>query len=132
MRHGGTGLDYLPMRLSLVPQLFARTRPPDVVLPHTSTVHAGKVSLCIEVNILVAAIEQTQARGGLVVAQLNFHMPYTLGDGEIDTDMVDLGIDVDDELPSPRCASSSQVAARSPTPPSQRSPGAWAWQCGQR
>ncbi|MGZ4553138.1 MAG: hypothetical protein ACXVGN_06565, partial [Mycobacteriaceae bacterium] len=31
MRHGGAALDYLPMRLSLVPRLFSRSRPPDVV-----------------------------------------------------------------------------------------------------
>lgn len=111
MRHGGAALDYLPMRLSLVPRLFSRSRPPDVVLVHTSSVHAGKVSLGIEVNILVEAIEQTRARGGLVVAQLNSHMPYTLGDSEIDTDMIDLGIEVDEELSSPACGPSSQVAA---------------------
>ena len=30
------GLEYLPARLSLVPSLFRTTRPPDVVLLHTS------------------------------------------------------------------------------------------------
>ena len=50
-------LDYLPMRLSLVPRLFGSLRPPDAVLVHTSTPRAGKVSLGIEVNILPAAIE---------------------------------------------------------------------------
>src|SRR5271157_1299755 len=59
MRGAGDRLDYLPMRLSLVPHLFRRSRPPDVVLVHTSSVQAGKVSLGIEVNILVAAVEQT-------------------------------------------------------------------------
>ena len=37
MRDAGEQLDYLPMRLSLVPRLFATIRPPDVVLLHTST-----------------------------------------------------------------------------------------------
>ena len=37
MRDAGERLDYLPMRLSLVPRLFATIRPPDVVLLHTST-----------------------------------------------------------------------------------------------
>ena len=46
------------MRLSLVPRLFATMRPPDVVLLHTSTPRNGKVSLGIEVNMLVAAVEQ--------------------------------------------------------------------------
>ncbi|MGO9196221.1 MAG: acetyl-CoA hydrolase/transferase family protein [Acidimicrobiales bacterium] len=100
MRHT-PGLDYLPMRLSLVPRLFATTRPPDVVVVHTSVPRNGKVSLGIEVNILPAAIEQARARGALVIAQLNPHMPYTMGDAEIDTEMVDLAIEVEQELPGP-------------------------------
>ncbi|MEO6997157.1 MAG: acetyl-CoA hydrolase/transferase C-terminal domain-containing protein [Terracoccus sp.] len=111
MRGRGSRLDYLPMRLSLVPRLFAQSRPPDVVLLHTSTVSSGKVSLGIEVNILVAAIEQTRARGGLVVAQLNPGMPYCFGDSEIDTDLIDVAIEVDEELPSPLPSGVSPVAA---------------------
>ncbi len=94
-------LDYLPMRLSLVPRLFGSLRPPEAVLVHTSTPRAGKVSLGIEVNILPAAIEAVRRRGGLVVAQVNALMPYTRGDGEIDAELVDLGIEVDTPLPSP-------------------------------
>jgi acyl-CoA hydrolase len=101
MRDAGERLDYLPMRLSLVPKLFATIRPPDVVLLHTSTPRNGKVSLGIEVNILVAAVEAVRARGGLVVAQMNSRMPYTLGDGELDEDLIDLAIEVEEALPSP-------------------------------
>jgi acyl-CoA hydrolase len=101
MRGGGERLDYLPMRLSLVPRLFATMRAPDVVLLHTTTPRDGRVSLGIEVNVLVAALEQVRSRGGLVVAQLNPRMPYTLGDGELDEDLIDLAIEVDQELPSP-------------------------------
>jgi acyl-CoA hydrolase len=101
MRAGGERLDYLPMRLSLVPRLFATARPPDVVLLHTTTPRDGRVSLGIEVNVLLAAVEQVRARGGLVVAQLNPRMPYTLGDGELHEDLIDLAIEVDEELPSP-------------------------------
>jgi acyl-CoA hydrolase len=111
MRRGGDSLDYLPMRLSLVPALFAASRPPDVVLLHTSTPEAGKVSLGIEVSILIGAIEQTRARGGVVVAQLNSHMPYTLGDGEIDMGLVDVAIEVDERLSSPRPGPGDEVAA---------------------
>jgi acyl-CoA hydrolase len=101
MRGAGERLDYLPMRLSLVPRLFATMRPPDVVLLHTSTARDGKVSLGIEVNILVAAVEAVRARGGLVVAQLNPRMPYTYGDSELPEDWIDLAIEVEQELPSP-------------------------------
>jgi hypothetical protein len=76
MRDAGARLDYLPMRLSLVPRLLTGARPPDVVLLHTSRRHRGKVSLGIEVNVLVAAVEAVRARGGLVVAQINDRMPY--------------------------------------------------------
>ena len=94
-------LDYLPMRLSLVPRLFDSLRPPDVALVHTSVPSDGKVSLGIEVNILPAAIERVRRRGGLVVAQVNPAMPYTRGDAELDLDQVDLAIEVVAELPSP-------------------------------
>jgi hypothetical protein len=104
MRDTREHLDYLPMRLSLVPRLFATVRRPDVVLLHTSTSRAGRVSLGIEVNVLVAAVEQVRARGGLVVAQMNPRMPYTLGDGELDKELIDLAIEVDELLPSPAIA----------------------------
>lgn len=101
MRSAGERLDYLPMRLSLVPRLFATIRPPDVVLLHTSTPRSGNVSLEIEVNILLAAVERVRARGGLVIAQLNPRMPYTLGDSELEEGLIDLAIEVDEDLPSP-------------------------------
>ncbi len=91
-------LEYLPMRLSLVPRLFDTLRPVDAVLIHTSVPHDGKVSLGIEVNILPAAIESTRARGGLVVAQLNPNMPYTFGDSEISVDWIDVAVEVDEPL----------------------------------
>ncbi len=94
-------LEYLPMRLSLVPRLFDSMWPPDAVLIHTSPPRSGKVSLGIEVNILPAAIERVRQRGGLVVAQVNRHMPYTGADAEIDVADIDLALEVDLPLPSP-------------------------------
>src|ERR1019366_2226136 len=94
-------LKYLPMRLSLVPRLFATSRPPDVVMIQTSTPRNGKVSLGIETNLLPSAIEEVRRRGGLVIAQLNRHIPYTFGDSEIAVDDVDLAIEFDSVLPSP-------------------------------
>ena len=49
--------------------------------------------------MLPAAIEQVRRRGGLVIAQLNRSMPYTLGDSELPTHLVDLAIEVDEPLP---------------------------------
>jgi acyl-CoA hydrolase len=94
-------LDYVPARLSLVPRLFALTHAPDVVLLHTTPPRAGRVSLGVEVNILPAAVEQCRRRGGLVIAQINPQMPWTYGDGELSTDLVDLGLEVDAPLVSP-------------------------------
>ena len=94
-------VEFLPMRLSLVPRLFATSRPPDVVLVQSSAPHRGRISLGIEVNIMPAAIHEVRRRGGLVIAQVNSQMPYTVGDGEIDVELVDLAIEVDEPLPSP-------------------------------
>ncbi len=98
---GDPRLDYLPMRLSLVPRLFATVRPPDAVLVQTSAPRGNKVSLGIEVNLLPAAIEAVRRRGGPVIAQVNPQMPYTYGDAELDLDDVDLAVEVDEPLPSP-------------------------------
>ena len=94
-------LHYVPARLSLVPGLFAHAYRPDVVVLHTTAPRGGHVSLGIEVNILPAAIEQTRRRGGLVVAQVNPHMPWTQGDAEISTDLIDLAFEADELLVSP-------------------------------
>jgi len=98
---GSDRLSYLPCRLSLVPSLLASALPPDVVLVHTSVPSFGTVSLGTEVNILPAAIETVRAHGGLVIAQLNRHMPYTYGDAVLATDEIDLAIEADGHLASP-------------------------------
>ena len=94
-------LDYLPMRLSLVPRLFESIRCPDAVLIHTSAPRHGKVSLGIEVNVIPSAVDEVRRRGGLVVAQVNERIPYTYGDGEIAVEDIDLAIEVAGVLPSP-------------------------------
>jgi acyl-CoA hydrolase len=103
-------LDYLPMRLSLVPRLFDTLRRPDAVLLHTSLPRNGNVSLWVEVNVLPAALEQARARGGLVLAQMNPHMPYTFGESEIPLESIDGLIEVDEPLSSPAATGSREVA----------------------
>ena len=105
-------LDYVPARLSLVPKLFTTTRPPDVVLLHTSPPRDGTVSLGSEVNVLPAAIEAVRARGGLVVAQVNRHMPYTYGDGQLGLDEIDLAVECDVQLAAPPVRDYDRVARR--------------------
>jgi acyl-CoA hydrolase len=113
---GSAHLAYIPCRLSLVPRLLSGPLPPAVVLVHTSVPVGGTVSLGTEVNILPAAIEAVRARGGLVIAQLNPHMPYTHGDAVVALDDIDYAIEADDPLPSPAprpaAAASREIGAR--------------------
>ncbi len=102
---GHDSLEYLPMRLSLVPRLFATTFAPDVVMVQVTAPLRGRVSLGVEVNILPAALRAVQRRGGLVVAQINRHLPYTFGDAEIDEDAIDFAL----EAPTPLVAPSRKV-----------------------
>ncbi len=110
MRHDPL-LEYLPIRLSLVPCLFESACPVDAVLLHTSLPRSGTVSLGVEVNVLPAAVERARARGGTVVAQMNPHMPYTFGDSEVALDDIDLALEVDQPLPSPDQAPPDDVAS---------------------
>ena len=91
-------LVYLPARLSLVPRMLATTLVPDIVLLHTTAPRDGAVSLGIEVNILPAAIEMVRRRGGLVIAQLNAHMPWTYGDSVVSTELIDLAFEAGQPL----------------------------------
>ena len=107
-------LDYLPARLSLVPRMLATTHRPDLVLLHVAPPRNGRLSLGIEANVLPAAIEQCQAHGGLVLAQINPLMPYTYGDAQIRLDSVDLAFEAEEPLaaPEPRAAARPEVSAR--------------------
>jgi acyl-CoA hydrolase len=89
---------YIPARLSQVPILFRQAYVPDVVLLHTSARHHDTVSLGIECNVLPAAIEAARARGGLVIAQANTHMPYTYGDAQIYDSDIDVLVEIDEPL----------------------------------
>jgi acyl-CoA hydrolase len=99
-------LRYVPSRLSLVPLLYSRALPPDAVVLHCAPPVDGQLSLGLEVNVLPAAIEACRARGGLVVAVVNAHMPYTYGDALVPVEHVDVAIEVD-----------APLAAHTPTEP---------------
>ncbi|GAA6524836.1 acetyl-CoA hydrolase/transferase C-terminal domain-containing protein [Intrasporangium sp. DVR] len=95
-------LRYVPSRLSLVPLLYTRTLLPDAVLIHCAPPRDGQLSLGVEVNVLPAAIEACRARGGLVIAVVNDRMPYTFGDAQVPVDHVDLALEVDTPLVTPK------------------------------
>jgi acyl-CoA hydrolase len=111
MRRSPT-LSYVPARLSLVPRLFATTLPPDVVCLNVAPAHDGLLSLGTEVNVLPAAIEACRVRGGLILAQVNSHMPWTYGDGMLDPDLVDYAIAADEPLDEVSAASPDDAARR--------------------
>ncbi|HSN43738.1 MAG TPA: acetyl-CoA hydrolase, partial [Propionibacteriaceae bacterium] len=92
---GAKALDYYPSRLSMVPRLFWTTLPPDIVVLHTSRPQGGFVSMGIEVQVMPGALEAARARGALILAQVNPHMPFTLGDGVISVDDIDVAVEVD-------------------------------------
>ncbi len=73
--------DYTPMVISEIPDLFRRGIVPiDVALIQTSPPDAhGFLSLGISVDIVKAALEAAR----VVIAQVNRHMPRTLGDSFI-------------------------------------------------
>ncbi|GHJ57482.1 4-hydroxybutyrate CoA-transferase [Nocardioides sp. OK12] len=95
---GHPRLAYVPSRLSMVPTLFGTVVPPDVVVLHTTRPRAGRVSLGTEVNVLPAAVDQVRRRGGVVVAQVSRHVPWTFGDAELDLDLVDVLVEADEPL----------------------------------
>jgi acyl-CoA hydrolase len=101
MRHH-PALSYVPSRLSMAPLLFKQSLPPDVVVLHCAPPREGMLSLGVEVNVLPAAVEACRTRGGLVIAVINAHMPYTFGDSQIPLDQVDLAVEADVELPAAR------------------------------
>lgn len=93
-----------------MPHLLSGPLPPDVALLHTSAPRDDTVSLGTEVNILPAAIEAVRRRGGLVLAQLNRHMPHTYGDGVLPLDEIDYAIEVDAALSVPPQREPDEVA----------------------
>ncbi len=105
-------LSYVPSRLSVVPTLFAGPLPPDAVVLHTTRPRGGKISLGTEVNVLPAAVEAVRARGGVVIAQVNDHLPWTYGDAELDLELVDVLVEADEALPHAPAPTIDEASAR--------------------
>ncbi len=89
--------DYTPVFLSEIPALF-RQGPltPDVAVIHVSPPDEhGYCSYGVEVGVTKSAAESAK----VVIAQVNPHMPRTLGDSFIHISKIDYCIDVDYPLP---------------------------------
>lgn len=88
--------DYTPVFISEIPGLFRRRIVPlDVAMIQTSPPDAhGFLSLGVSVDIVKAAAESA----GVVIAQVNAHMPRTLGDTFIHVSKVDYLVEHDAPL----------------------------------
>ena len=104
-------LSYVPSRLSMVPSLFGKQLPPDLVVLHTTRPRDGKVSLGVEVNVLPAAIEAVRRNGGVVIAQTNANMPWTFGDALVDLDLIDVLVDANEPMPHAPVSSTDDASA---------------------
>ena len=94
--------DYVPVFLSEVPTLFRKgILPLDVALVQVSPPDRhGYCSLGVSVDVAAAAVQSAKR----VIAQVNPHMPRTLGDGLVPLSRFDACVDVDDpiwEVPRP-------------------------------
>lgn len=86
-------VDYVPMSVARVPEMMALGRiPVDVALIQVSLPDAfGYVSLGVSVDIIPAAI----ARARLVIAEVNPHMPRSMGDSTLHISRIDHLVPVD-------------------------------------
>jgi acyl-CoA hydrolase len=89
--------DYVPVFLSQIPQLFKKNfLPLDVAIIHVSPPDGhGYCSLGTSVDIARAAVDNAS----YIIAQINYRMPRTHGDGFIHVDKIDAMVWHDAELP---------------------------------
>ncbi|MBS1911376.1 MAG: acetyl-CoA hydrolase/transferase family protein [Bacteroidetes bacterium] len=89
--------DYVPVFLSEIPALFRNgILPINVALIHVSPPDEhGYCSLGVSVDATRAAVETADT----VIAQVNPHMPRTLGDGQVHVSRITLAVETDEALP---------------------------------
>jgi acetyl-CoA hydrolase len=99
--------DFTPCRLSEIPLLFKdRALPLDVAFIHVSPPDEhGFCSFGVEVGVTKAAAEAAH----IVIAEVNPHMPRTLGDSFIHMSKIDYCVDVDYALPEFRNSESGPL-----------------------
>lgn len=88
--------DFMPVFLSEIPELISSRRIRiDVVLVQVSPPdHHGHCSLGVSVDIVRAAVDSAKC----VIAEVNPHMPRTLGDSFLSVDRIDALVEVDTPL----------------------------------
>ena len=87
--------DFTPCYFSQIPYLWSRTLPLDVALIHVSPPDShGYCSLGVSVDYSKHAVEQAK----IVIAQVNAHMPRTLGDSFVHVSEMDYIVTHDEPL----------------------------------
>jgi 4-hydroxybutyrate CoA-transferase len=98
--------DFTPVFLSEIPDLYRTQLPIDVAFIHVSPPDDhGYCSFGVEVGVTKAAAEAAR----IVVAQINPHMPRTLGDSFIHSSRIDYAVEVNTPLPEVTISESSSV-----------------------
>ncbi len=89
--------DYIPVFLSEIPALFRRNvLPLDVALINVSPPDKhGFCSLGVSVDIARAAVDTAK----IVIAQINLHVPRTIGDALVHINDIHFTVEVDEPLP---------------------------------
>jgi acyl-CoA hydrolase/GNAT superfamily N-acetyltransferase len=89
--------DYTPVFLSEIPQMIRQRRiPVDVALISVTPPDPnGYCSLGPSVDITPAAVESA----GLVIAEVNPHLPWTFGNSQVHLDQIDCLVEVDHPIP---------------------------------
>jgi 4-hydroxybutyrate CoA-transferase len=101
--------DFTPVFLHEIPHLFRHDLRPDVAVIHVSPPDEhGYCSYGVEVGVTKSAAESAK----LVIAQINPHMPRTLGDSFIHISKIDYCIEVNYELPEVKPLPSSPLQDR--------------------
>jgi acetyl-CoA hydrolase len=98
--------DFTPVFLSEIPQLYRTQLPIDVAFIHvTPPDEHGFCSYGVEVGVTKSAAEAAR----IVIAQVNPHMPRTLGDSFIHVSKIDYAVEVDTPLPEVKRGESAPV-----------------------
>ncbi len=120
--------DFTPIFLSEIPKLWRSGRLPlDIAVIQVSPPDEhGYCSFGVEIGVSKSASETA----GLVIAEINPHMPRTLGDSFIHVNQIDYFIDVDYELPEVEPPPFDEVQARIADHIAERIPDAATLQLG--
>ena len=91
--------DYTPCYFSQIPNLWGRTLPLNAAVIHVSSPDEhGYCSCGVAVDYSLHALENAKANGGVVIAQVNRHMPRTLGDTFVHVSKMDCIVEHDEPI----------------------------------